>query len=161
MHYAGNEKPPVSGTLSIGGIELLETVKYEVCVDGEKQFFGLAAPVKKYSQGPEEQPDGIWIYTDGTCECVASPTIHIRVWSSSSTSFHTLTALEFRTIPANRLLSIPLVCRLEEWAGGYDGFWDVRADSGHEPGISEALRQMFKSGNDSTYLPPPRPFLQT
>ena len=41
------------------------------------------------------------------------------------------------------------VCRLEEWAGGYDGFWDVNADSGHEPGVSAAIRQMLNAGNDS------------
>lgn len=44
-----------------------------------------------------------------------------------------------------------LLCfRIEEWAGGYDGFWDVNAASGHEPGISAAIRQMFNSGNEST-----------
>lgn len=41
------------------------------------------------------------------------------------------------------------ICRLQEWAGGYDGYWDIDASSGHEPGVSEAIRQMLNSGNES------------
>ena len=39
-----------------------------VCVEGYKQRFGLASPVNKYPHGPKQQPDGVWVYADGTCE---------------------------------------------------------------------------------------------
>lgn len=49
--------------------------QYEVCVEGHKQKFGLATPVNKYfgdkyPNAPKQQPDGIWIHSDGTCQCV-------------------------------------------------------------------------------------------
>lgn len=35
-------------------------------------------------------------------------------------------------------------CRIEEWAGGFDGFWHTKAaDTQHEPGIKEAVRQLL------------------
>lgn len=49
-------------------------------------------------------------------------------------------------------------------AGGYDGFWDVRAWSGHEPGITEAIHQMLQSGQEGKSSPVPVPsamFLHT
>lgn len=50
---------------------------YDVCIKGEKQYFGLAAPVNKYPPGgihntPANQPDGIWILANGSCQCVLS-----------------------------------------------------------------------------------------
>ena len=50
-----------------------KTARYDVCVEGHKQFFGMATPFNKYvgntyPRAPENQPDGIWVYADGTCE---------------------------------------------------------------------------------------------
>lgn len=47
--------------------------KYDVCIEGEKQHFGLAGPVNKYPPGgvhntPDIQPDGIFVFADGGCQ---------------------------------------------------------------------------------------------
>lgn len=68
--------------------------KYEVCIEGDAQFFGLKNPAgdpsplnkytkDKYPNAPEVQPDGIWVSSDGqswSCECVATcyPELHLH-----------------------------------------------------------------------------------
>ena len=43
-----------------------------------------------------------------------------------------------------------MLCRIEEYAGGFDGYWHTRAaDKKHEPGIKEAVRQLL-GVSDST-----------
>lgn len=50
--------------------------KYEVCIDGDNSKFGLPDPVNKYTHedypnAPDDQPDSIIVYANGTCKYVA------------------------------------------------------------------------------------------